>query len=78
MRLPEPLPSTPAALRRVLAVGALAAAMALGTSACEEVMPEMETEQGEDGDEGGDQDQGGDQDEGGDEDQDEGGDEDDG
>ncbi|WP_150243030.1 DNA primase [Nocardiopsis quinghaiensis] len=60
MRLLEPLPSTLAMLRRVLAVGALAAFMALGTSACEEVMPEMDTEQGED--EGGEDEDEGDED----------------
>lgn len=57
MRLPEPLLARLAPARRVLMVVALASVTALGTAACDEVLPDMETEQGEDGQEEEEQDQ---------------------
>jgi hypothetical protein len=50
----EPLLTALAALRRVLAVGALAAVVVLGTAACDDLMPNVDVEQGDDGDDGGD------------------------
>ncbi|WP_372497311.1 DNA primase [Nocardiopsis dassonvillei] len=61
----EPLLTALAALRRVLAVGALATVVVLGTAACDDLMPTVDVEQGDDGDDGGDDgDDGGDNDDG--------------
>ncbi|WP_325096991.1 DNA primase [Nocardiopsis alborubida] len=67
----EPFLAALAALRRVLAVGALATVVVLGTAACDDLMPNVSVEQGEDDDDGGDD--GGDDEDGGD-DGDDGGD----
>ncbi|WP_249352473.1 DNA primase [Nocardiopsis akebiae] len=48
----EPLLTVLAALRRVLAVGALATVVVLGTAACDDLMPNVDVEQGDDGDDG--------------------------
>jgi hypothetical protein len=58
----EPLLTALAALRRVLAVGALATVVVLGTAACDDLMPTVDVEQGDDGDGGGDDGDGGDND----------------
>ncbi|MFD3688498.1 DNA primase [Nocardiopsis sp. NPDC058631] len=74
MKLLDPLLSALSVLRRFLAVGALAAFVVLGTAACDDVLPDVDVEQGddEDGDEGqddeGDDDEDGGDDEGDDED----------
>jgi hypothetical protein len=75
----EPLLTALAALRRVLAVGALAAVVVLGTAACDDLMPNVDVEQGDDGDDGGDDggDGGDDGDDDGDNDDDDDGDGDD-
>ncbi|WP_235432162.1 DNA primase [Nocardiopsis sp. RV163] len=82
----EPLLTALSALRRVLAVGALATVVVLGSAACDDLMPNVDVEQGDDGggdgdDEGGGDDEDDEDDEGGgddedDEDEDDGGDED--
>ncbi|MFF8763191.1 DNA primase [Nocardiopsis dassonvillei] len=66
----EPLLTALAALRRVLAVGALATVVVLGTAACDDLMPNVDVEQGDDGDDGGDD--GDDGDDGGDDGDDDG------
>jgi len=69
VKLLAPLLSTLYALRRALAVGAVAGFVVLGTAACDDVLPDVE--QGEDdggqddGDDGGDDGDDGDQDEDG-------------
>ncbi|MEE2037947.1 DNA primase [Nocardiopsis sp. CT-R113] len=55
MKLLAPLLSTLSFLRRFLAVGALAAFVVLGTAACDDVLPDVDVEQGDD-DDGGDDD----------------------
>ncbi|MFF4376132.1 DNA primase [Nocardiopsis sp. M4-0-055-GM] len=62
----EPLLTALAALRRVLAVGALATVVVLGTAACDDLMPNVDVEQGDDG--GDDGDDGGDDGDDGDDD----------
>jgi len=76
----EPLLTALAALRRVLAVGALATVVVLGTAACDDLMPNVDVEQGDDGDDSGDDggDGGDDGDDGGDDGDDGGDDNDDG
>ncbi|GAA1451732.1 DNA primase [Nocardiopsis tropica] len=68
MKLLDPLLATLPVLRRVLAVGALSAFVVLGTAACDDVLPDVDTEQQDDGDQDdGDQnDDGDDGDDGGD------------
>lgn len=62
----EPLLTALATLRRVLAVGALATVVVLGTAACDDLMPNVDVEQGDDG--GDDGDDGGDDGDDGDDD----------
>ncbi|WAE71585.1 DNA primase [Streptomonospora nanhaiensis] len=50
MKLLDPLLATLPVLRRVLAVGALSAFVVLGTAACDDVLPDVDTEQQDDGD----------------------------
>ncbi|MEV6818717.1 DNA primase [Nocardiopsis dassonvillei] len=66
MKMFEPLLTALAALRRVLAVGALATVVVLGTAACDDLMPNVDVEQGDDG--GDDGDDGGDDGDDGDDD----------
>ncbi|XKK38413.1 DNA primase [Nocardiopsis sp. ARC36] len=68
MKLLDPFLATLPVLRRVLAVGALSAFVVLGTAACDDVLPDVDTEQQDDGDQDdGDQnDDGDDGDDGGD------------
>ncbi|NKY80889.1 DNA primase [Nocardiopsis dassonvillei] len=75
MKAFEPLLTALTALRRVLAVGALATVVVLGTAACDDLMPNVDVEQGDDGDDGGDD--GGDGGDGGGDDGDDDGDNDD-
>ncbi|GAA0984889.1 hypothetical protein GCM10009551_034010 [Nocardiopsis tropica] len=65
MKLLDPLLATLPVLRRVLAVGALSAFVVLGTAACDDVLPDVDTEQQDDGDQD-DGDQNDDGDDGGD------------
>lgn len=46
----EPLFAALSGLRRTLTAGALASVMVLGTAACDDVLPDMDTEQGDDRD----------------------------
>ena len=70
MKLLAPLLSTLSFLRRFLAVGALAAFVVLGTAACDDVLPDVDVEQGDDddGDQGDDGDDQGDDGDDGDDD----------
>ncbi|MGW8527325.1 DNA primase [Nocardiopsis sp. NPDC055824] len=71
MKLLDPLLATLPVLRRVLAVGALSAFVVLGTAACDDVLPDVDTEQQDDGDQDdGDQDDDGDDQDGDGDDQD--------
>jgi hypothetical protein len=78
VKLLDPLLATLPVLRRVLAVGALSAFVVLGTAACDDVLPDVDTEQQDDGDQDddGDQNDDGDDGDGGDDqdDQNDGGD----
>ncbi|MES0836010.1 DNA primase [Nocardiopsis tropica] len=77
MKLLDPLLATLPVLRRVLAVGALSAFVVLGTAACDDVLPDVDTEQQDDGDQDdGDQNDGDQNDDG--DDGDDGGDDQDG
>jgi hypothetical protein len=75
VKLLDPLLATLPVLRRVLAVGALSAFVVLGTAACDDVLPDVDTEQQDDGDQDDDGDQnddGDDGDDGGDDQDDDG------